>query len=74
MMNTTASRRPCSPYFCSRSSSSFAAASPTTLRSIAMRAGYQLRLRGMASVLMGFAIVVAIAVVLALPTMLLVLL
>src|SRR3954469_7324600 len=42
MMNTTASRRPRSPYFCSRSSSSFAAASPTTLRSIAMGPGYQL--------------------------------
>src|SRR4051812_15471465 len=41
-MNTTASSEPCSPYFRSRSSSSFAAASPTTLRSIAMAAGYQL--------------------------------
>src|SRR4051812_29762478 len=48
MMNTTASRRPCSPYFCSRSSSSFAAASPTTLRSIAMGAGYQLQGRQLA--------------------------
>src|SRR3954452_18111295 len=48
MMNTTASRRPRSPYFCSRSSSSFAAGSPSTLRSIAMGAGYQLQRRELA--------------------------